>query len=211
MDYIDLYCERLGPGLLAEPVNVVSNAAFFIAAWALWRFALATRTLDWEVKLLVGIIVAIGVGSTTFHTFATMWAQFLDVLPILLFQLAYLWIYSRRVIGWPPAATTVLVGGFLAAALFSRQYPHLLSGSLMYAPAIAVLLALAFYHRLSRKMGSGFLFAASGVFALSLVLRTVDEAMCPLFPLGTHFVWHLLNPLVLYLCVRCLIETRRRG
>lgn len=210
MDYIDLYCERLGPGLLAEPVNAFSNAGFFIAAWALWRYALAARTLDRDVQWLVGIIVAIGVGSTMFHTFATMWAQFLDVLPILLFQLAFLWIYSRRVIGWPLAATTVLVGGFLAAALFSRQYPHLLSGSLMYAPAIAVLLALAFYHGLSRRLGSQFLFVASGVFVVSLALRTVDEAVCPQFPLGTHFAWHLLNALVLYLCVRSLIETRRQ-
>jgi len=32
---IDAYCERLGPGLLAEPLNALSNAAFFIAAlWA---------------------------------------------------------------------------------------------------------------------------------------------------------------------------------
>ena len=29
---LNLYCERLGPGLWAEPLNAVSNAAFFIAA-----------------------------------------------------------------------------------------------------------------------------------------------------------------------------------
>ena len=32
-----LYCERLGPGLWAEPLNAVSNLAFFGFAWKLWR------------------------------------------------------------------------------------------------------------------------------------------------------------------------------
>ena len=28
------YCERIGPGLLAELLNAVTNASFLIAAWA---------------------------------------------------------------------------------------------------------------------------------------------------------------------------------
>jgi hypothetical protein len=45
-----------------------------------------------------------------------------------------------------------------------------------------------------------------GIFSLSLVLRTVDAAICPAFPLGTHFIWHLLNGLVLYLGMRLLAD-----
>jgi hypothetical protein len=30
--YMDVYCERTGPGLLAEPLNAVTNASFLIAA-----------------------------------------------------------------------------------------------------------------------------------------------------------------------------------
>jgi hypothetical protein len=29
---IDAYCERIGPGLLAEPLNALPNASFLIAA-----------------------------------------------------------------------------------------------------------------------------------------------------------------------------------
>ena len=29
---LDGYCERLGPGLWAEPLNFLSNAAFLVAA-----------------------------------------------------------------------------------------------------------------------------------------------------------------------------------
>lgn len=28
-EFIDIYCERLGPGLWAEPLNALTNAAFF--------------------------------------------------------------------------------------------------------------------------------------------------------------------------------------
>jgi hypothetical protein len=37
--YVDLYCERTGPGLLAEPLNLFSNVGFFLAAWWLLRRA----------------------------------------------------------------------------------------------------------------------------------------------------------------------------
>jgi hypothetical protein len=50
---------------------------------------------------------------------------------------------------------------------------------------------------------------AAGIFTLSLALRTVDDAACDRFPLGTHFVWHLLNATGLYLCVLGLLPTGR--
>ena len=57
---IDLYCERTGPGLWAEPVNALTNLAFFAAAWALWHSARSTRTVGPGARLLIGLLVAIG-------------------------------------------------------------------------------------------------------------------------------------------------------
>ena len=48
------------------------------------------------------------------------------------------------------------------------------------------------------------LFLAAGVFTLSVAFRTVDIAVCAAFPLGTHFLWHSLNGVVLYLLLRAL-------
>jgi hypothetical protein len=31
---MDAYCERTAPGLLAEPLNAITNTSFLIAAWA---------------------------------------------------------------------------------------------------------------------------------------------------------------------------------
>ena len=49
--------------------------------------------------------------------------------------------------------------------------------------------------------------AATGLFAISLTLRQLDGPLCPAWPLGTHFGWHLCNAAVLYLLVRA--ATRR--
>lgn len=34
---IDAYCERLGPGFWGEPLNAISNLAFCLTAWLVWR------------------------------------------------------------------------------------------------------------------------------------------------------------------------------
>jgi hypothetical protein len=53
----------------------------------------------------------------------------------------------------------------------------------------------------------GLAFAAL-LFAISLTLRSVDMALCPAFPLGTHFAWHILNAAVLYILLRTAIAAR---
>lgn len=209
MGYVDLYCERLGPGLLAEPVNALTNAAFFVAAWLLWRIARRDGALSAEIGVLVGLIVAIGIGSTLFHTLATTWARWLDVLPILLFQLAFLWTYARAAMRWRAVPAAALVVAFLGVALYARQFPHLLNGALTYAPAIVAIFALGLHQWLTDKARPPLLLAAAAVFTLSLILRTVDAAACEYFALGTHFFWHLLNAVVLYLSVRSLLTLQK--
>jgi hypothetical protein len=202
---IDIYCERTGPGLLAEPVNAITNLAFLLAAAACWRLATRQGILSADIRLLTGLMAAIGIGSGLFHTFATSWSQVLDILPILLFQVAYLWIYGRRMIGmgtgWLVTSAVLLV----STALAGRQFPDLLNGSLIYAPAVVLLLSLGTYHYRHADIQPGLLLQATGVFLLSLSMRTMDEAVCAHLPLGTHFLWHLLNGLLVYLIVRGLL------
>jgi hypothetical protein len=46
---------------------------------------------------------------------------------------------------------------------------------------------------------------AGAVFALSLSLRAVDRDVCDYVPVGTHFLSHLLNGVVLYLVARTMV------
>lgn len=203
MAYIDLYCERIAPGLLGEPLNTLSNLAFFVAAWWVWRGAIGAGAYVGRARLLAGLIALIGAGSFTFHTFATGWAEWLDVLPILLFQLVFLWRYFRDVAGWRSLVTGVFLLGFVAAGVEAGNHPQLVNGSLSYLPAFLVLLSIGVGHGVARRRaGRVYLLGAAGVFAVSLLFRSIDNAVCSGLAIGTHFLWHLLNALVLTLAVR---------
>ena len=75
---IDDYCERIGPELWAEPINALTNLAFFISAWVIWQLAFRLHKLSPGIWILIILIVTIGIGSSLFHTFATTWANWLD-------------------------------------------------------------------------------------------------------------------------------------
>ncbi|MBI4189960.1 MAG: ceramidase domain-containing protein [Betaproteobacteria bacterium] len=205
---IDLYCERVAPGLSAEPINALTNVAFFIAAWAAWSLARRTQAVSADIWMLIVLSIVIGAGSALFHTFAMGWARILDEVPILLFQLWYLWLYLRRITAQRPAIAAASIAGYLAAAYLGRQFPHLLNGSLVYAPALILMPCLGLYHFLQHKAGRCLLLAATGVFLISLVFRLIDEDVCSYVPAGTHFLWHILNGVVLYLSMRALILNR---
>jgi hypothetical protein len=199
------YCERLGPGLLAEPLNALTNVAFFLAAWAAWTAARRARARTPAIAVLTALIPTIGVASTLFHTLATGWARAADLLSIVLFQLAYLWIYGRRMVGLGRAPLAAVLALFAAAVWAARLQPEVLTGSLTYAPALAMSVALGVHHYRTRAERRLDLLVAGGAFVVAIVFRTIDRAVCPVFPLGTHFVWHLLIPIVAYLYVRALL------
>ncbi len=206
MANVDLYCERIGAEFWAEPINALTNIAFFIAAWSIWYLSRRSSTLSPSIWLLIATAIAIGTGSFVFHTVATSWARLLDVIPILVFQLLFLWLYSRRIIAFSQPISGLLLAIFMGAALFSRQFPEILNGSLTYAPAFLTVLALGVYHATRTPIGRFDLLAAGGVFVASLFFRTVDNATCAAFPIGTHFMWHILNGAVVFLTAHTLVR-----
>jgi hypothetical protein len=206
---VDLYCERIGAGFWAEPVNAVTNAAFLLAAgiaFVRWRRAGAR---DWPTLVLIIVLVAIGLGSFAFHSLATRGAVYLDVIPIAVFIYGYLLLALRRFLALPWRATIELLVVFFAT---SRVLPYLanpgaLNGSLDYLPALGAILILVWF--VPSKVRPTIWLAAI-VFVMSLAFRTMDQAVCPAFPLGTHFIWHLLNATVLLVLLDAAISFNSR-
>lgn len=202
--YLDIYCERRAPGLWAEPINTLTNAGFFMAAFVLWRDLARNGPIAPGSRLLLVLVLAIGVGSTLFHAFAAGWARVLDEAPILLFQIVYLWLYLRRVTRWSRLAALAALGVYLAIALYMRSFPQLWNGSLVYVPALVAIVWLAVYHA-ARALPRRFdLVYAAAALGGGVAVRTLDARVCEAFPLGTHFLWHLLVALVVYLGMRAL-------
>ena len=154
--------------------------------------------------LLIVLIASIGIGSTLFHTFATTWAQLLDIVPILLFQTCFIWLYSRRITLARKLTSAGFLYAFFTGAVVGRQFPEFLNGSLSYAPGFLVLICFGSYHYIAKKRARLALLVASAIFLVSLTFRTIDSVVCDLVPFGTHFLWHILNGAVLYLAVKAL-------
>ena len=160
-------------------------------------------------QVLAALLAVIGAGSGLFHSVATRWASLADVIPILAFILAYVFVANRDFLRLPPgwaAAATLLFVPYAAAAvpLFAR-IPGL-GSSAAYAPV--PLLILGYAAALARRHPATARNLAIGavILIVSLTFRTLDSPLCPRWPLGLHFVWHLLNAVML----GWMIETWRR-
>lgn len=206
---VDIYCERGSAALDAEPVNALSNVAFLIAAWVAWRLY-SNHPNPAAKGLIASLILAtavVGMGSFLFHTVATRWAEWGDVIPILAFILLYLWLVLTRFFGWPSWLTLLALSFFLGVTLYLEAgVPSaILWGGALYLPTLFTLVAASIALGRRQPAAGRAMLAVAGVFILSFMARTLDVPMCNAFPLGTHFLWHLLNALLLYLLVRLAI------
>lgn len=216
---IDIYCERIDPGFWAEPVNALSNVAFIIAALWAWRLALRSGAGDGAINVLLVMTALVGVGSFLFHTFGTVWAALADVVPIGLLALSYLYVALRRFFALSAGRAIAGTAGFaVAVGIFvggvASAGPSTIpsfNGSLFYAPFFVALLVLAGVLGKQRHTAWSPIAAASALFALSLFFRSVDMSTCTAIPLGTHFLWHVLNGVVLALLLKAVVDAGPRN
>lgn len=191
---VDGYCERLGPEFWSEPLNAVTNAAFVLAAVILWRRSFGMG------RVLCIILGIIGVGSFLFHTFAQPWAGVADVVPILIFVLVYIYAANRDFWGlsvWPALGLTALFLPFAAvtAPLFGL-IPGL-GGTAGYAPVPLLIAIYAVLLRRRAPQTARGLAIGVAILLVSMAARILDDPLCALLPIGTHFVWHLFNAVML--------------
>jgi len=207
---VDHYCERTSAAFDAEPVNALTNLAFLVGALLAWRLAGKQERREHR-RLIGGLIITmavVGLGSMLFHTVGTRWAEWGDVIPILVFMLLYLWLVLTACFGWAAWLKTIaLVVFFLVTFYLEAAVPGtVLWGGALYLPTVLVLVVIGAVLRFRKSSAAGAMFASTGVFLASFAARTLDTPLCSSFPLGTHFLWHLLNALVLYLLVRTAIK-----
>jgi hypothetical protein len=198
------YCERQGHGFWSEPVNALTNIAFLLAAaaaFALWR---RRRETDYPALALIVVTALVGVGSFIFHTVATRGAMLFDVVPIAVFIYGYFLLALRRFFGLGALASTAVTLLFAAGSYLVENTFHGLHGSVGYLPALGAMTCFAalLWPRTRRRQTADGLALAALVFAASLTFRTMDRDVCAAFPLGAHFLWHILNACVLWLLLR---------
>ena len=210
------YCERgTDPGFWAEPVNALTNLAFLLAAAAaLTRWSRGPQRDHQRIELVMILMVgAIGIGSFLFHTYAERWAALADIIPITIFMVTYLAYALRRFLAlavlWVGLAILVFFLSLPMAALIVRGAGgSFFAGTASYLPALAAMALVGITLLFCRHPAAAKINTATCLFAVSLTLRSLDRAWCGWAPerisiaLGTHFAWHLLNALLLYILLR---------
>ena len=199
---VDGYCERVGPGYWAEPLNAVTNAAFVLVAVLMWR-----RTAG-MARAMCGVLAVIGVGSYLFHTHANRLTGMLDVAPILGFILLYVFAASRDMLGlkgWQAGLCVLAFFPYAAATVPLWSLVPGLGSSAGYAPVPVLILFYAWAMRGQPQAARGLAIGA-GLLVVSLGFRTLDGPLCDAVPVGTHFLWHVSNAAML----GWMIEVYRR-
>ena len=209
---VDLYCERADPSFWAEPLNAVTNAAFLIAAAAATVALVSRREPDLAVLALIVVAAMVGyrvvcLSHGRHPQRGRTWTSFRSrssSTAICCWRCA-----ACCGIGWTwhPRRPGVVRGRVTwacvrGAARIPQRLVCLSAGA--HGPALGGL------PREGRRTQRGTIFLAAGLFALSLSFRTIDLTICAVFPLGTHFIWHSLNAVVLYLLLRAAMKHGRR-
>lgn len=207
---LDLYCERTGPEFWSEPVNALTNLAFVAAG--LWGVSVSRRRgRDGFALLLCWWVVAIGLGSFLFHTFATRATMWADILPIAGFTLAYTLFNLRRFLGFGwPKALAIFVAFYAVAAVLTLLVPEWLreasNGTTGYLPPFLALLFFgAWLVRVGHPAG-WYNLGAVAIFVVSVTFRALDPVVCEAMPLGTHFLWHSFNGLMLGVVLAAVVN-----
>lgn len=202
---VDGYCERLGPGYWAEPVNAVTNLAFLLAAAIMWP-----RMRDLSLaRAMVAVLAIIGVGSFLFHTHANRLTSVMDVVPIAGFILLYVFAAGRDLLGlrgWQAGLSAVAFLPYAGVTVPLWALVPGLGSSAGYAPVPVFILFYAWLLRHVSPATARGLTIGAGLLVASLAFRTLDAPLCDRLPHGTHFLWHMLNAVML----GWMIEVYRR-
>ena len=195
---VDIYCERLDASFWAEPLNAMSNLSFIAAGFLLWRLRSP------RASLIATLVILIGLGSFSFHTFANRLTGLIDVLVIAIYLVTFAFLIPKQ---WSRKSLLIQLGStllFIIIIVLTQLLMNLLKPSLpwlppgMYVGAWLALIMYAVATQYSNKPAARFLWVAVFVFPFSLLSRQVDMPLCDLTS-GSHWLWHLLNGLTLYL------------
>ena len=215
--HIGYYCGRFSPGFWGEPLNSLSNLSFVFGAVIAFRFWRSSPNRDpWQLPLFA-LAASIGVGSFIFHSHPVPVTLLIDLVPIQIFGLAALAYVCHRYIGLRPTRTVAL----LVAFFFVRQLwiqnvnQGLLGGGVTHVPAVLMLLSFGIILKRRRLLVANYLLLACFAYVAALLVRSWDLYLCSAFPIGLHWIWHLLTATAasMIICgaalnppIRCIIQ-----
>ena len=88
--------------------------------------------------------------------------------------------------------------------------PEFARGARSYMPALFALFGIGLWLRMRGHPAGLWLIAVAAIFAISLTARALDRPLCAHFLIGTHWLWHVLNGVVLGTLIVAVIRHGKR-
>lgn len=215
---IDIYCERIDPNFWAEPINAISNISILLGS-IFGLFFISKVSSSGGVKLdkfqayLAGFFgVITSIGSFLFHTFANSLTILMDVIPISLFQITVIHFFLHKVFNLRISirVISILVFAFISIGLDQEYFHKFFNGSMTYFPSLFMLFGFSYWARAKKELEIANGLLVSGVvFFISLIARSLDMQVCDLFSIGTHFIWHTLNGVLIFVILKTISRSLR--
>ena len=194
------YCEFATNFWLHEPLNAITNFGFIISAYFLYRFIKINNPKKNLGIFLISLMLVLGFGSLAWHSYRSLPTLLSDEIPIYIFMIFAGYFLTKSLTRSHKLTIVILTFTAIIYYAIFAYIPgvNLLNGLLKYVFALFAFLTLSILT--VRKFGSDYNFILPlTIFAVAIVFRGTDLYVCPIFPIGTHFIWHILVALTMYL------------
>lgn len=208
-------CERSNMGLWAEPLNTITNLGFFIGAILIFRMYYKKPDYQgkwmWDVYFLNLCMVLIGLASVGFHMTPSFYTELADVGFIITFIMVYFTSAMFRIASLTKFQVAVSMMAFLFTTnSLVKYFPNALNDSIGYLSSMGALIFIAVYLNIKRRAAATSFMLASILGMVSLFFRVVDREVCEQLPIGTHFIWHTCNSILLFMLMKQLLRSINR-
>lgn len=208
-------CERTRDGLWQEPLNTITNIGFFIGAILVFRMYYNNNDFKgkriWDIYFLNICMVFIGLASVGFHMTPSFYTEFADVAFIVIFIIIYFTSAMFRIASLTKFQVVIAMMAFLFTThSLVKYFPNALNDSVGYLSSMGALIFIAVYLNVKRRAAATSFMLASILGMVSLFFRVVDREVCEQISIGTHFLWHSCNSILLYMLMKQLIRSVNR-
>ena len=189
-------------------LNQFSNIAFIIGAIYTWHTWKQYDSDDYFSLSLIILVALIGLGSFIFHTFPSDKTIWIDLIPIQIFGLSYFAYIGMKYF----KASNFKIFMALITFFFVRQYWIIymprgaLGGGITHIPTIFLLLSCSLLLLSKYKKFSTMLLTAGIIYILALITRAFDKQITLEFPVGAHWVWHILTALTATILILATVQ-----
>lgn len=176
--------------VLAEPVNLLTNIAFFAATIVSITFAINAHYQIPAILMSIGISI-VGAMSTVFHAKPNKFTMYLDNYTITAWVLFYDYCWARYLMGYSLVTSILVVLTVIVFGLVvKRRCQNMMRGYVAdYIPVLFML--ITFGTMMIFKNGQPHILVALFLAGGALAFRVMDFKVK--FPVGVHFMWHILN------------------